>query len=514
MRCRWFILGVVVLALLAPAWLAQAEPALAQGGGTTHVVQPGENLYRIALRYGTTWPVLAAANGLVNPNLIYSGQVLIIPAPGAQPPATPAPVYPTAMPQPTTPPTGGSYTVVAGDTLSRIALRYNTTVAALVQANNVVNPNLIYVGQVLVIPGTAVVPPAPTAIPGYPTAAPPPATAIPGYPTAAPPPTSVPPTSVPPTSAPPVDTGTFSLGGHVDSFAYPDLMRQAGMTWAKRQIRYNLGDSPDNAAGAINQAHSQGFRVLLGIVGDPAQLGANPTGYMDQFAGYLAGVARLGPDAIEVWNEQNLDREWPRGQISPTTYTQMLQKAYTAIKGANPSVMVISGAPAPTGAEGAFGTDRVWNDNRYIAGMAAAGAANYADCIGVHYNEGIVPPDQTSGDPRDNYYTRYYWGMVNTYWNTFGGARPLCFTELGYVTPEGYAPLPAGFEWGQGNTVAEQAQWLARAAQLSASSGRVRLMIIWNVDFTTYGADPAAGYAIIRPGGGCPACAALDAVMP
>ena len=75
-------------------------------------------------------------------------------------------------------------------------------------------------------------------------------------------------------------------------------------------------------------------------------------------------------------------------------------------------------------------------------------------------------------------------------------------------------PLPAGFEWGQGNTVAEQAQWLARAAQLSASSGRVRLMIIWNVDFTTYGADPAAGYAIIRPGGGCPACAALDAVMP
>jgi len=104
--------------------------------------------------------------------------------------------------------------------------------------------------------------------------------------------------------------------------------------------------------------------------------------------------------------------------------------------------------------------------------------------------------------------------MVNTYWSAFGGARPLCFTELGYVTPEGYAPLPAGFEWGQDNTVAEQAQWLARAAQLSASSGRVRLMIVWNVDFTTYGADPAAGYAIVRPGGGCPACQALDAVMP
>ena len=506
MRSRWIIIAVLVLALTGPAWFARAEPALAQGG-TTHIVQPGENLYRIALRYGTTWPVLAAANGLVNPNLIYAGQVLAIPGAAPQPQPQPQPPTPVPQPQP-----GGTYVVQPGDTLSRIALRFNTTVAALVQLNNIVNPNLIYVGQVLRLSGSAVVPPTPA--PGFPTAVPGFPTPTPGgvYPTAAPQPAT--PVPQPPTPVPQPQPGGFSLGGHVDSFAYPNLMRQAGMTWAKRQIRYNLGDNPDNAAGAINQAHSQGFRILLGVVGDPAQLGANPTAYMDQFAGYLAGVARLGPDAIEVWNEQNLDREWPRGQISPVMYTQMLQKAYAAIKGANPSVMVISGAPAPTGAEGAFGTDRVWNDDRYLRGMVSAGALNYADCVGLHYNEGIVSPDQTSGDPRDNYYTRYFWGMVNTYWNAIGGARPLCFTELGYVSPEGYGPLPAGFEWGAGNTVAEQAAWLARAAQLSASSGRVRLMIVWNVDFTTYGADPAAGYAIVRPGGSCPACQALDAVMP
>ena len=45
--------------------------------------------------------------------------------------------------------------------------------------------------------------------------------------------------------------------------------------------------------------------------------------------------------------------------------------------------------------------------------------------------------------------------------------------------------------------------------QLARSSGKVRLVIIWNVDFTNYGADPMAGYAIIRPGGVCPACDAL-----
>jgi hypothetical protein len=291
-------------------------------------------------------------------------------------------------------------------------------------------------------------------------------------------------------------------------------MRQAGMSWVKWQLPYTLGGDPNAAAGFINQAHGQGFRVLLSIVGDPAQLGAGGDGYMDQYAGFLAGVARLGPDAIEVWNEMNLDREWPRGQIDPVMYTRMLAKAYSAIKGANASVMVISGAPSPTGAEGAFGTDRVWNDDRYVQCMASAGAANYADCIGLHYNAGIISPDQTSGDPRgDNYYTRYYWGMVTTYWNAFGGSRPLCFTELGYLSPEGLGTAPAGFEWAANTSVAEQAEWLGRAAALSRGSGKIRLMIVWNVDFTAYGADPQAGYAIVRPGGGCPACTNLGAAM-
>jgi hypothetical protein len=38
-------------------------------------------------------------------------------------------------------------------------------------------------------------------------------------------------------------------------------------------------------------------------------------------------------------------------------------------------------------------------------------------------------------------------------------------------------------------------------------------MIVFNVDFDYYGSDPQAGYAIIRPGGSCPACASLGAVV-
>ncbi|MBZ0278876.1 MAG: hypothetical protein K8I60_22210, partial [Anaerolineae bacterium] len=99
--------------------------------------------------------------------------------------------------------------------------------------------------------------------------------------------------------------------------------------------------------------------------------------------------------------------------------------------------------------------------------------------------------------------------QLDTYWNIIGGQKPICFTELGFLSPEGFSPLPDFFAWAQNVTVSQQAAWLAEAAALASQSGKVRLMIVWNVDFTVYGADPQAGYAMIRPDGGCPACNAL-----
>lgn len=324
--------------------------------------------------------------------------------------------------------------------------------------------------------------------------------------TSAPTAPSAPSAPPPVVNAPPV-TG-FDYGGHVLGLGDRTLnaMRTARMSWVKFQVRYSQGQDPNAVAGTIGDGHGKGFRVLLSVVGHKDQI--NNGNYFNDFANYLAGLARLGADAIEVWNETNIDREWPAGQINPGMYTQMLAAAYNAIKGANPNTLVISAAPAPTGFYGGChggGCD----DAPYLAGMAAAGAANYMDCIGAHYNEGIVPPTQTSGDPRGEYFTRYYPSMVSTYYNAFGGRRKICFTELGYLTPEGYPPLPPAFAWGQNTTVAQQAAWLDQAVSMAASGGQVRLLIVWNVDFTEYGADPMAGFAIIRPDGSCPACVAL-----
>lgn len=94
----------------------------------TYTVVPGDTLYAIAARYRTTVAELAALNGILNPNLIYPGQVLTVPT-------FSAPV--------------STYTVRPGDTLSSIAGRFGTSVGELASINNISNPNLIYPGQVL-----------------------------------------------------------------------------------------------------------------------------------------------------------------------------------------------------------------------------------------------------------------------------------------------------------------------------------------------------------------------------
>ena len=306
-----------------------------------------------------------------------------------------------------------------------------------------------------------------------------------------------------------IQAGSFEYGGHVTSAGSGraiNAMRSSGMTWMKKQVRHPGGD----AGGVINAAKSNGFKVLIGALGDKNQLASRGTAYMDEFAAWLGQVASQGADAIEVWNEPNLDREWPQGQISGAAYADMLRRAYSAIKSANPATMVISGAPAPTGAEAAF-PGRVMNDDKFMRQMVNAGAMQWLDCVGIHYNEGIIPPSQTSGDPRDGFYSRYYFGMLNLYWGITGGQKPLCFTELGFLTSHGFGPLPAGFAWAGNVTLQQHAAWLAQSIALSSQSGKVRLLIVWNVDFTLYSSDPQAGYAMIRTDGSCPACSAIAA---
>jgi len=140
-------------------------------GGTYYTVQRGDNLTMIAARFGTTVSAIVQANNLYNPSFIYAGQVLLIPG------AVVTPVYDT----------GVYYTVRPGDTLLGIAYRFGVNYWDIVRANNISNPSHIYAGQRLFIPGA--VAPTPTPTPASATPTPPCATPTPTLPVCTPTPT-------------------------------------------------------------------------------------------------------------------------------------------------------------------------------------------------------------------------------------------------------------------------------------------------------------------------------------
>ena len=133
------VLLAVMLAFSLAAW---AQPAYADH--EVYVVQRGDNLYRIGLKYGLTATALKRANGLTS-DIIYVGQRLVIPHSEAD--AT-APSETEAAPE------GGIHVVQRGEYLSLIAKRYGITLQALMTANRL-NRTTIYPGERLIIPGVS-----------------------------------------------------------------------------------------------------------------------------------------------------------------------------------------------------------------------------------------------------------------------------------------------------------------------------------------------------------------------
>ncbi len=149
-RSLSLVLLIALLLTLIPS-AALAAPASAPAaasvasGYATHTVARGDTLSQIAVSYGVSMQALMAANGISNPNHIYVGQVLRIPggSSGGWSGGYGCSAY---------------YTVKPGDGLYRIAGWYGSDAYAIAQANNLLNLNAIYAGQVLCIPGGSVPP--------------------------------------------------------------------------------------------------------------------------------------------------------------------------------------------------------------------------------------------------------------------------------------------------------------------------------------------------------------------
>jgi polysaccharide biosynthesis protein PslG len=192
-------------------------------------------------------------------------------------------------------------------------------------------------------------------------------------------------------------------------------LQAAGVGWQKTLFKwrdmnpnpgvYNFNES-DRVVAASNQAH---LKIIARIDFQPwwsrsDQTYANarpdnPQWYADfvrVFADrYKAGSVSGHVDAIEVWNEPNLQREWGGtiSQQSATEYVHMLQLTYAAVKSVDPSMQVISAGLSPTG----FYDGTAAPDDQYLQWMYNAGLSGSYDVLGVNANAQVADPTAAPG---------------------------------------------------------------------------------------------------------------------
>jgi spore germination protein YaaH len=279
-------------------------------------------------------------------------------------------------------------------------------------------------------------------------------------------------------------------------------IKAMGFNWVKVQLpwkdgepsrgNYTLG-SYDNF---VNVMGSNGIKVLLSIVKAPdwsrpvnKNPGEGPPDNMNDAAVFMGNVAARycgkGVEAIEVWNEGNLDVEWhdKRG-LSAALYMEMLKGAYREIKAKCPSVAVISGAPTPNGLNSATAID----DVQWMHQMYQNGLKDFSDGIGAHPSGFRTSPlTAWTGAPLGSYADHrsfLFRGTMDSYRAVmvqYGDANKQVWpTEFGWPVGTGGGAHPAG----QYNNPNDVANYYAQAYQWGKQQGWVGVMFAWQLDFS------------------------------
>lgn len=321
----------------------------------------------------------------------------------------------------------------------------------------------------------------------------------------------------------PAGGGDFAYGitaqmWQSDKEGVANHVRNLGFTWVKQQVRWEFVETSPGAInwqemdGIVNTMNTYGINVMFSVVTAPDwtrptkggtngppedfQLFAN---FMGQIAGRYCGQSLA---ALEVWNEQNLQREWEGYALDPALYMDLLRRTYGAVKGACPSMLVISGATTPAGY-----SDVAFDDIDYLRGMYQNGLARYSDGVGIHPSGFANPPttrfqDWQSGaysaESHVNHRSFYFRSTLEEsrgVMEQFGDSgKRLWPTEFGW----GSTPSPhPGYEYEGRINEGQQAQWIVDAYRLMAGSGYVATAFLWNLDYN-YG-EMAAFSVIGRP---------------
>lgn len=199
------------------------------------------------------------------------------------------------------------------------------------------------------------------------------------------------------------------------------MVRQMGAPWVVEYFPWPYIEPAegkfnwDHADTVIKHAENQGLTVIARLGWTPAWARPEPqeqktthtyldAAHYDDFARFTAAFAARYRDSVDhviVWNEPNLSFEWGYRPVDPEGYADLLKAVYAPAHEANPDIVILGGALAPTlEPEGsAVGL----NDLIYLDRMYRAGAAPYFDALAAHAYGLTAPADAPPGPERINF---------------------------------------------------------------------------------------------------------------
>ena len=325
-----------------------------------------------------------------------------------------------------------------------------------------------------------------------------------------------------------------------------NLAKRMGVEWIKLQFAWDLMEPESGRLGTtfytfrmfVQRADQEGFKVLASVAKapdwsrasleedgpprDPQALADFLTRMLNEVRVDLYGNSYF--EAIEIWNEPNLRREWNGGTLGGAEYMRYFDAAYQGIRNGEGghSVTVVTAGLAPTGWDDGVTAidDRAFLRQMYEAGLNNANYQNIA--IGVHPYGAWNPPDsrwcgetECSEYGYDNHPSWFFIHTLEDYhgiMTEFGDTgRQLWATEFGWGTYDGFvtsegeaAAPPADPPYFQYVTLDQQAAYIVRAFEIGQNLPYVGPMFLWNLNYSNSdlidAGDARAAYGLLMPG--------------
>ncbi len=339
------------------------------------------------------------------------------------------------------------------------------------------------------------------------------------------------PPAPPPMSTPLVPTASPEYGAAVFLMGRPETTERdvqaavgAGFQWIRLLVQWrSVEPSCQNCIdwtaldAAVGAASAAGLKILARIDHQPAWSRALPAengppddifNYAD-FASVVAKRYRMGSpkgtiQAIEVWNEPNLSREWGGRAIDreqASQYMYMLKETYKLVKAEDPTKVIVSAGLSPTGTTDGTAMD----DVTYLDWLYDSDLALYSDAIGMTTKGYGNPPEaELLSNPNfshPSFYFRRVEQLRNVMQQHGDGGKQIWLLEVGWTTDQ----QNPNYSW-YAVTPEQQAEYIVRSYQYAkqAWSPWVGPMFAWTFADPTWGPEREEFHWRITNGDGTP----------